>query len=122
MKTSLSVSSLRSRAFKTKAIRSSIGFLFTLMSLLWAATPAARAQSVGGGQIQGLVTDSTGAAVPGATVGAEQTESGMRREVTSDQNGGYIFPNLPVGPYQLSASKTGFNSYRQSGIGGSGGQ
>ena len=116
MKIPVSGLGLQSHGFKTKAMRSSIGFLFTLMFLIWAAAPAARAQSVGGGQIQGLVTDSTGAAVPGATVAAEQTESGMRREVTSDQNGGYIFPNLPVGPYQLSASKTGFNSYRQSGI------
>jgi hypothetical protein len=98
------------------ATGSSIGFLITLMSFFWVTTPAARAQSVGGGQIQGLVTDSTGAVVPGATVDAEQTESGLRREVTSGPDGGYIFPNLPVGPYQLSASKTGFNSYRQSGI------
>ncbi len=116
MKISPSGLGLRSRAFKTMATRSSIGFLIPLISIFWAAPPAARAQSVGGGQIQGLVTDSTGAAVPGATVDAEQTESGLRREVTSGEDGGYIFPNLPVGPYQLSASKTGFNSYRQSGI------
>ena len=116
MKTSLSGLGLRSCAFKTMATRSSISFLIPLISIFWAAPLAARAQSVGGGQIQGLVTDSTGAAVPGATVDAEQTQSGLRREVTSGPDGGYIFPNLPVGPYQLSASKTGFNSYRQSGI------
>ena len=41
------------------------------------------AQAVGGGQIQGIVTDSSGAVVPGATVEADQTESGFKREATS---------------------------------------
>jgi hypothetical protein len=34
----------------------------------------------------------------------------------SGPDGGYIFPNLPVGRYQLSAKKNGFSSYLQSGI------
>ena len=54
--------------------------------------------------------------MPGATVEAVQQESGLRRVVTSGSDGGYNLPNLPVGPYQLSATKAGFNTYRQSGI------
>jgi hypothetical protein len=107
---------LRSPGQKKMAMRSTFLSLLTLISLFWSAAPSARAQSVGGGQIQGLVTDVTGAAVPGAAVEALQTSSGLRRAVTSGADGGFIFPNLPVGSYQLSASKAGFNGYKQSGI------
>jgi Carboxypeptidase regulatory-like domain len=83
-------------------------FCFSLRSL--------HAQAVGGGQIQGLVTDSTGSAVPGATVSITQTESGLKRTVTSGSDGGYLLPNLPVGPYQLLITSNGFDTYQQSGI------
>jgi hypothetical protein len=116
MKIPLSGLGLRSPGQEKMAMRFTFLFLFTLISLSWTCTPGARAQAVGGGQIQGLVTDVTGAAVPGAAVEALQTASGLRREVTSGADGGYIFPNLPVGSYELSASKAGFNGYKQSGI------
>ncbi len=76
----------------------------------------ARGQAVGGGQIQGLVTDTNGAVVPGATVKATQQESGLSRVVTSGADGGYNLPNLPVGPYQLEVAKASFSTFRQSGI------
>src|ERR1017187_1842993 len=116
MKIPLSGLGLRSPGQEKMAMRSTFLFLLTLIFLSLSGTPSARAQSVGGGQIQGLVTDVTGAAVPGADVEALQTSSGLRRAVTSGADGGYIFPNLPVGLYQLSASKAGFNGYKQSGI------
>jgi hypothetical protein len=75
-----------------------------------------KGQTIGGGQMQGIVTDATGAPIPGATVRAAQTDSGLEREVTSGQDGGYLLPNLPVGPYQLKVSKAGFENYNQSGI------
>jgi hypothetical protein len=71
---------------------------------------------VGGGQIQGIVTDSSGAVVPGATVEADQADSGLKRQATSGGDGGYLIPNLPVGPYTLKVSREGFESYQQSGI------
>jgi hypothetical protein len=116
MKIPLSGLGLRSPGQEKMAMRFTFLFLFTLIFLLWSAAPEARAQAVGGGQIQGTVTDTTGAAVPGATVEAVQQESGLKRVVTSGSDGGYNLPNLPVGPYQLSATKAAFNTYRQSGI------
>jgi hypothetical protein len=74
------------------------------------------AQAIGGGQIQGTVTDNTGASVSGATVEATQTESGLHRVVTSGGDGGYSLPSLPVGPYTLKVTATGFSTYNQSGI------
>jgi hypothetical protein len=38
------------------------------------------------------------------------------RTVTTDADGGYTFPNLPVGPYQLQVRKQGFSAYVQTGI------
>ncbi len=84
--------------------------------LLFASPPRILAQAVGGGQIQGTVTDSNGGVVPGAQVEASQTESGFNRAVTSGGDGGYSLPNLPVGPYRLRVTKDGFQAYVQSGI------
>ncbi|MGC2400102.1 MAG: TonB-dependent receptor [Acidobacteriaceae bacterium] len=74
------------------------------------------AQAIGGGSIQGAVTDETGSAVSGATVEVVQTESGLHRIVTSGGDGGYNLPSLPVGPYTLKVTSTGFSTYDQSGI------
>ena len=106
----------RLQASKISAMRS-VSLILSL-AIYFGVTggPAARAQAVGGGQIQGLVTDSTGAVVSGATVEADQTDSGLKRTVVSGGDGGYLFPNLPVGPYVLKVSKAGFESYEQSGI------
>ena len=48
-------------------------------------------------QIQGVVQDASGSAVPGADVKATQTETGALRAVTSGSNGEYVLSNLPVG-------------------------
>ena len=74
------------------------------------------AQSIGGGQIQGIVVDTNGSPVPGATVTAKQQDSGLTRVVVSGSDGGYNLPNLPVGPYQIDVAKEGFSAFRQSGI------
>jgi len=45
-------------------------------------------RSGGAGQMQGIVTDATGAPVAAATVEALQTDSGLRRDVATGQDGG----------------------------------
>jgi hypothetical protein len=67
-------------------------------------------------QIHGIVQDPSGAAIPGAMVKATQTDTGLARTVTSEADGGYVFPNLPLGPYQLEVSKGGFATAVQMGI------
>ena len=74
------------------------------------------AQSISTAQINGVIQDSTGLAVPGAEVKATQTDIGLVRTANSGADGGYILPNLPVGPYQLEVSRDGFSKYVQSGI------
>ena len=63
---------------------------------------------IGGGSVVGNISDPAGATVPSAKVTAIQTETGIRREVMSNDLGYYEFPLLPVGSYRLEAEKPGF--------------
>src|ERR1035438_9945124 len=78
-----------------------------LASVLWGQ---------GTSQIQGVVLDSTGAAVPGATVKATQTGTGAVRNTTSGADGAYLLTNLPIGPYRVEVAKQGFATFVQTGI------
>ena len=63
----------------------------------------------GTSQIQGIVTDATGAAVPGAEVKATQTGTSAVRTATTGADGVYILTSLPIGPYRLEVSKQGLD-------------
>ena len=86
-----------------------VGLVFSLAVLSWA-------QAVSTSQIQGVVQDASGLPVQGADVKATQTETGAVRSAVSSADGTYVLPNLPIGPYRLEVSKTGFNTYVQTGI------
>jgi Carboxypeptidase regulatory-like domain/TonB-dependent Receptor Plug Domain len=76
--------------------------------------PSLRAQSAGNsGTIVGTVTDITGAIVPGATVSVQNPVSGYTKTITSDDQGRYQFTNLPLNPYHLVITATGFSSFTQ---------
>ncbi|HEX4750510.1 MAG TPA: carboxypeptidase-like regulatory domain-containing protein [Bryobacteraceae bacterium] len=61
------------------------------------------------GQIGGLVTDPSNAAVAGASLTASDA-SGVRRTVSSGEDGHYAISLLPPGTYTVEAEKTGFSS------------
>src|SRR5712692_6362321 len=82
-----------------------VGILLTC-GAVWAQTA----------QINGIVKDSSGLAIPGAAIKATQTATGAVRQAISGADGGYVLPNLPIGPYLLEATKEGFTRYVQSGI------
>ena len=88
-----------------------------LCAIFWAGTgSAAWAQAVAGGQIHGTVTDPSGASVAGASVEVTQVDSGLRRALKTGNDGSFLLPNLPVGPYRFQATAPGFSDYQQSGI------
>src|SRR5215467_7946833 len=58
--------------------------------------------------IDGVVTDSSGAVVPGATVDLESPATGFHRTALTGMNGLYQLTPLPVGSYSLKISKEGF--------------
>src|SRR5207237_262061 len=67
-------------------------------------------------QISGAVQDSSGAVLPGAEITATQTDTGISRMTITNENGYYVLPNLPLGPYKLDAALPGFRSFLQTGI------
>src|SRR5882762_4570421 len=68
------------------------------------------------GRISGSVTDTSGAAIPGAIVKITNMETQTARTVEADGNGLYVVTNLPVGPYTLEASQKGFKTKQLTGI------
>src|SRR4249919_1662407 len=67
-------------------------------------------------QISGSVRDASGSSVPDATIRVTQTATGATRTASSQADGGYVLPNLPIGPYLFEVTKDGFNKYVQTGI------
>src|SRR5216117_1366623 len=51
--------------------------------------------------------DATGAVLPGVSVTAKHTETGLMRTVNTSEEGGYTMPSLPVGAYEVTAEKRG---------------
>jgi hypothetical protein len=70
-----------------------------------------------GGSISGTITDPSGAAIAQATVSLLNSNTGVRQSVTSDEQGTYTFPVLPIGNYVLEANHAGFKPYQRTGIG-----
>jgi hypothetical protein len=70
---------------------------------------AAFGQSLGAaGTVQGTVLDPTGAVVPGATVKVSNPISGYKNTSDTDENGAFIFHNVPFNHYHLAITAKGF--------------
>ncbi len=68
------------------------------------------------GNINGTITDPSGAAIQNATVTAKQIETGLARSATTSRQGTYVLVELPVGHYQVEIQSKGFEKYVQQGI------
>ena len=68
------------------------------------------------GTIRGRVVDGSDAVLPGATVSAVNVTTGVRVDVTTNQDGMYNLPFLPAGIYTVSADLNGFNSWSRPGV------
>jgi hypothetical protein len=87
-----------------------------ISAVLCCAVSPALAWGQATAQIHGVVEDTTGAVISGASVKASQTETGLVRTVTTEMDGSFIIPNLPLGPYSLEVAKDGFATVVRSGI------
>jgi hypothetical protein len=88
-------------------------FLFT--ALFFAAIVPVPAQVVGG-SISGTVRDTTGAVLEGASVTVRQIETGATRTLTTNDDGRFYAPSVPVGDYVVSVKLDGFANALRSGI------
>ena len=85
-----------------------------VLRVLVFATPVLHAQ--GTGTIHGSVTDASTAAVVNAKVTAILEERGTTRAATTDSQGTYVFPLLPIGSYTIRIEVNGFKVFVRSGI------
>jgi hypothetical protein len=89
---------------------------FATLLLLLLSAPFLSGQAAGNASLQGTILDPTGAVIPEATVTLTNSATQVKRVVVSDTGGLYSFPNTAVGTYSLTVTKTGFQTYVQTGI------
>lgn|GEM_PF-590817 len=94
---------------------SGIGFVLVLWLAL--AVPAATgwAQS-SNATLNGVVTDQSGATIPGAELTLTNSATGFEAKFTTNERGEYTFRNLTPGTYDLKVAKSGFQNHVQRGI------
>jgi hypothetical protein len=96
-------------------MKRNLAFLTSLLLFVFCfASSGAHAQI--NARIKGTVTDPTGAVVAGATVVATNEQTGVKSTTTSSASGDYLFPQLPIGTYDISASASGFKGFSATGI------
>ncbi len=86
---------------------SSLTSLFVLVAILVLASATGWAQD---SKVSGRVTDSTGGVIPGVEVTVTNMDTGVSRQVVTDDSGHYVVPQLFSGNYRISASMAGFDA------------
>src|SRR5438132_4084979 len=104
------LASLEAFAEEGDMLWSSIGSLRLAAATALLATTPAFAQSTG--QVTGVVKDSTGAALPDATVTVTGAD-GAKHEASTSPDGSYTVSGLPPGNYSVSAAHVGFRTALQ---------
>ncbi|MGH9604305.1 MAG: carboxypeptidase regulatory-like domain-containing protein [Terracidiphilus sp.] len=95
--------------------RVNVGVLFLLVMLL-GAIPGANGQTSSTGQIAGVVTDPSGAVIPGAKVTVREPATGMTRAATANAVGRYTVPLLSAGTYEVTVTANGFRTFTDTNI------
>ena len=91
--------------------------LFVCIALATVSSVPAWGQSQAiNGTIRGRVIDPSGAAIPDASVSVANRSTGFSRSGSTNSEGYYVFPNLPLGSYEVGVQKTGFGSVRHPGV------
>ena len=88
--------------------------LLAAFTLLFGPAPESAAQNTA--SISGIVSDATGAVVPGAEVTITREETGTVTNVSTNEVGSYTAAALEVGLYTVEVQTAGFKSFRSSGI------
>src|SRR6266566_744684 len=91
-------------------MRKSLIFLSVLI------TAVAFGQTRDTAAIFGGISDTQGAAIPGASVTLTSSGTGQARKVVTNEIGQYLFPSLPIGTYALEVEQPAFKRYERTGI------
>ena len=93
---------------KRRIVKAALGMLAVAAA---AAGPARLDAQVLYGSLVGTVTDTSGAAVPGATVTATNKETNLARTAVTGDTGTYSFTNVLAGTYDVKVSLQGFKEF-----------
>ncbi|HNU09666.1 MAG TPA: carboxypeptidase-like regulatory domain-containing protein, partial [Pyrinomonadaceae bacterium] len=99
--------------FSQKALKF---FALTIVIACIASISAIAQSQALNGQIEGTITDPNSAAVPNATVTVLNVGTGTGRTVTTDSNGLYRLPLLPLGTYRVTVEAANFKKFIQEGV------
>src|SRR5437763_16658911 len=88
----------------------------TMLSLACVALLCGASAFAQEAQLTGLITDSTGAVVPQASVSLLNSDTGVKYQTESNGAGIYTFPCLKPGPYIATVEKPGFKTVSRPGI------
>ena len=90
------------------------GLVFVLALAL--AIPAGAQSQAANGSIEGTITDTSGAVLPGVSVTVMNVDTGSQRTVVSNEAGMFRALLLPLGTYKVVAELQGFKKYEESGL------
>ncbi len=90
-------------------------FAISLLFAVLTSSVVAQSQALNG-QIEGTISDQTGAALPNVVVTAANIETGANRTVQTGDSGVYRFPLLPLGTYRVTAEAANFKKFVREGI------
>src|SRR5262245_6143401 len=82
---------------------------------LWLAALPLAAQEVTAG-IYGIVSDTSGGVIPGATVSVRNVDTGLTHETVADDQCKFVLTLLPIGNYEVTAEATGFKKSVVTGV------
>lgn len=93
-----------------------VRFLSFLLILLLAAITPAGAQNSTGGDMEGVIRDSTGGVLPGVSLVLKNTETGVERTAITNGAGRYRLAAVPAGLYTLTVRLDGFATVQHEGL------
>jgi hypothetical protein len=96
--------------------------IFLSLVMLICGTLLQAQNSVSTGTIGGRVEDSSGAVIPDANIILTSPNTGLKQVGTSNKEGLFMFPALPIGPYNIEASAAGFGGVQMTNVNATVGQ
>ncbi len=87
-----------------------------LVAVAYVSLPGTASAQAVRGTLLGTVHDAQGAAVPGVSVTATETQTNIARTAMSNQSGNYVFANLKDGLYRVETELTGFKKFARDGV------
>ncbi len=98
-----------------RTMRVSSLFVVLTVCFFFGSSLNLRAQ-INGANLNGILTDPSGARIPNAKVEVLEPDTGLKRETTTGNSGVYSISSLPAGTYDLTVAATGFETVVENGV------